>query len=113
MVYVIVDLGRGKHKGALIFPRNVGKPQGESNADTYLEKVFDQHPDIEKMMQNLCKALVECRIDFSEGPKREELVSHFYNGLAKKRPPQSQETSSSSLQCRRIKRKGSLFHIGT
>jgi hypothetical protein len=62
MIYVIVDDGddEGGEVWARVMQHNVIDFVEESS---YVEAALNQHPDILKSMNKLCRALAECRLD--------------------------------------------------
>lgn len=63
-VYVIVDLKNGKYVGTRVNKTSVVKKAVTIDANaSYSDLIFDQHPDLAKLMENLCTGVAECRLD--------------------------------------------------
>lgn len=58
-IYVIVDLG-SRFKETYVRPTSIAKPQGRSQ--NWAEALVDQHPDIDGMIDKLCKEIGRCTV---------------------------------------------------
>ena len=59
-MYVIVDQGGGQEYDTRVLTTSIGRPR--TKPTTYAEAVIQQHPDIEKMMDKLCRELAKCKL---------------------------------------------------
>jgi len=71
-VYVILSLGDGKEKGVRLHKQNVEVRQHDSPRN-YIEAAFEQHPDLAKDLNKLCRKLAKCNIQDS-GPELYEKI---------------------------------------
>jgi hypothetical protein len=78
MIYVIVDDGddEGGEVWARVMQHNVVDFAEE---DSYAEAALNQHPNILKSMNKLCRALAECRLDEENRP---DVAQIFHAKLA-------------------------------
>ena len=114
MIYVIVHDGdeEGGEIWARVMQHNVVDFAEE---DSYAEAALNQHPDILKAMNKLCRALAECRLDEEN---RRTMTQIFHAKLAARREEETQAAellsgTSSGVSRRNSKKTPNTFMLKT
>ena len=72
MMCVIVDLGGGQELDTRVLTTSIGKPR--TTPKSFAEAVVQQHPDIEEMMDKLCREIAKCGLSPTD-PALETILS--------------------------------------
>ena len=73
-MYVLVDLGEGEIKATRVLKENIGVGRSKKGSpDTFQEAIFEQHPDIEKVMKLLARELARCDLSVIDAQETTEV----------------------------------------